>query len=111
MRFRYARRTLRILKQLSMRGTTWPESCAQAVEQLILALEKKIEKSGDSSAQRASTSLSLVGNRNGRTGDSTVQTRPSVHRYGGTRSTNRRLGMATDHGTYSTDTPSQSHGL
>lgn len=38
---RYAKRTLNILKILSKRGTSWPESCAQAVEYLIVALEKR----------------------------------------------------------------------
>lgn len=38
---RYAKRTLNILKVLSKRGTSWPESCAQAVEYLIVALEKR----------------------------------------------------------------------
>ena len=42
--YRYARRTLRTLGQLSKRGTSWPDSCAQAVGHLIAALEQRKSK-------------------------------------------------------------------
>lgn len=38
---RYAKRSLRILKQLSKRGTAWPSTCARAVEQLMTALDHR----------------------------------------------------------------------
>lgn len=44
---RYAKRTLNILRILSKRGTSWPESCAQAVEYLIVALEKQKSSPAD----------------------------------------------------------------
>lgn len=37
----YAKRTLQILRKLSRRGTAWPDSCAQAVDHLIAALQKR----------------------------------------------------------------------
>ncbi|KAI1247846.1 hypothetical protein MGN70_011739 [Eutypa lata] len=45
----YARKALHILKQLSRRGTKWPDSCVNAVEHIIVALEKEGESSGKSS--------------------------------------------------------------
>ncbi|KAK6222014.1 hypothetical protein LQW54_001237 [Pestalotiopsis sp. IQ-011] len=38
---KYARKALYILKQLSLRGTAWPESCARGVEHLASALQRK----------------------------------------------------------------------
>ncbi|ETS77722.1 hypothetical protein PFICI_09784 [Pestalotiopsis fici W106-1] len=38
---KYARKALYILKQLSARGTAWPESCARGVEHLASALQRK----------------------------------------------------------------------
>lgn len=37
---RYAKETLAILEHLSLRQTVWPESCADAVKQLIHALDR-----------------------------------------------------------------------
>lgn len=55
MDFRYARRTLRILKQLSKRGTAWPTSCAQAVEHLLAALGKRKSQPGEMDTSMLST--------------------------------------------------------
>ncbi|KAI1076469.1 fungal-specific transcription factor domain-containing protein [Whalleya microplaca] len=40
---RYAMKSLRILRKLADRGTTWPESCATAVEHLMSTLEQRQE--------------------------------------------------------------------
>lgn len=53
---RYAKRTLNILSILSKRRTSWPESCAQAVEYLIVALEKRMSSPLDT---RSSSGQSL----------------------------------------------------
>lgn len=42
---RYANKTLVVLEHLSLRRTAWPESCADAVRQLLLALNSKAEDS------------------------------------------------------------------
>lgn len=44
---RYAKTALHILRALSKRGTSWPESCAQAVEYLIVALEERKSSPAD----------------------------------------------------------------
>jgi hypothetical protein len=42
---RYARKTLNVLEHFSLRQTAWPNSCADAVRQLLLALTSKAESS------------------------------------------------------------------
>lgn len=42
---RYASKTLNVLRHLSLRRTTWPDSCADAVRQLLLALNSKAQSS------------------------------------------------------------------
>ncbi|KAH8660245.1 fungal-specific transcription factor domain-containing protein [Xylariales sp. PMI_506] len=42
--FRYAKKAKHILKQLSARGTRWPDLCLHAIEQLISALQAQHEE-------------------------------------------------------------------
>jgi hypothetical protein len=42
---RYASKTLNVLEHFSLRRTAWPNSCADAVRQLLLALTNKAENS------------------------------------------------------------------
>jgi hypothetical protein len=41
----YAGKTLSVLEHLALRQTAWPDSCADAVRQLLLALTNKVENS------------------------------------------------------------------
>ncbi|KUI55879.1 hypothetical protein VP1G_03256 [Cytospora mali] len=71
---KYAKRSLRILKQLSKRGTVWPDSCAQAVEHLISALERrKLKPTAVPDNNDAQTQDSTPTNNRSRLRDSTGQ--------------------------------------
>lgn len=60
MNIRYAKRSLRILRQLSKRGTAWPSTCARAVEQLIAALEHRESADSDVTGPRTQPYVPFV---------------------------------------------------
>lgn len=57
--FTHAIKTEKILKHLSLRQTTWPDSCAEAVRHLVAALSAKCDKKADKDTiQKASRATS-----------------------------------------------------
>ncbi|ETS78540.1 hypothetical protein PFICI_10602 [Pestalotiopsis fici W106-1] len=62
---KYAKKALYILKQLTARGTSWPESCAHGVEYLVSALQENQEGSGHQVTNNTLLSARLNGQRQG----------------------------------------------